>query len=777
MSQADDAKAREIARRYFENRRVDDADQTIDDLLETIGPVENRDATRTLAARLISRASRADSPEQARETLAEDADFDEFEDFPELEGYDVIDIIGRGGMGIVYEAYQRSTGRCVALKFMLDAATNTESGRRRFEREVELIARLQHPNVVSVIDSGVLRGRHYYIMDYVEGRCLDEAYIPGECEINAALRIIAGIARAIDFAHQHGVLHRDLKPGNVLIDEFGEPQLLDFGLAKAIEGDGDVDMTLSQPGQLLGTLGYMPPEQARGDMPKISIRSDVYSVGAIAYELITGRLPCEVDGSLGEILRRIELQPPSRPSTIRRKVGPDIDAMLLKALEKEPTARYPTAAAFADDIERFLRGEPILARPVGPLVRGARWVRRNRTISTVAAAALALIVLVTSIAFVKITGERDKTQAVLLDNIERLEEIPVDGSKEEIIAAFLDPTAANIAFFDKQPRYQAQLRSAMGLAYRRVSDYRKAELQFRQALESNRKLYKPGDPRLAETHHLLASSLYWLGDYARAEAQYREALEVWRRADLSDAPDLRLKRARSLAHLASTLAKQEKYDEAQRISREALHLREQLVGKDHIDIAESLNNLATILNSAGNHQEVPALCRRGINIIEANVGRRHRGVAALLHNLGLGHLGLGNFEKASEALEETLRLQRSMLVDDHASIGATLHSLAELRLAMGDLEEAERLCRESLRIRRERLAAPHATLADSLMLLGTICLDLARPEEAREALLECREMRTRLAGGSADHAVAEVDAALARCAALQDRSDEAPVGS
>lgn len=297
-------------------------------------------------------------------------------------------------MGIVFEAYQEATGRRVAIKFLPDAAAATPAARMRFEREVDLVARLQHPNIVGVLDSGIHSGRYWYAMEYIDGKSFDEylgapdstpradaTAAPGAAAVDPrrVLRLIAAIADAVDFAHQHGVLHRDLKPSNVVIDERGQPHVLDFGLAKGIDPTGSsADVTLSEPGQLLGTLAYMSPEQSRGRSDQVSVRSDVYALGAMAYESVTGRPPIAVDGALVDVLDRIAHRDPPRPSTIRGRLSVDIDAMLLKALNKSPAARYATAGEFAADIRRFLNHEPILARRIGQATRAMRWARRNK---------------------------------------------------------------------------------------------------------------------------------------------------------------------------------------------------------------------------------------------------------------------------------------------------------------------------------------------------------------------------------------------------------------
>ncbi|MEP0847423.1 MAG: serine/threonine protein kinase [Phycisphaerae bacterium] len=284
-------------------------------------------------------------------------------DVPELDDHELIDIIGRGG----------------------------ERARRRFEREVELVARLQNPAIVALIDSGVCRGRYFYVMEFVEGEPLDlwwrsagraDAPTRFDRRVRPLLRTFVAACEAVHYAHQRGVAHRDLKPSNMLVDAAGRPHVLDFGLAKAMDPESGrwLDATLSEPGQLLGTLGYMPPEQARGDADASSVRSDVYSLGAILYELLTGRLPCDTRGPLSQVVERIASTDPPRPSSVVPELPRDLEAVVLKSLEKSPDRRYSGEDELAADVERRLAHEPVLARPAGVWRSAWQFARRNRAL-------------------------------------------------------------------------------------------------------------------------------------------------------------------------------------------------------------------------------------------------------------------------------------------------------------------------------------------------------------------------------------------------------------
>lgn len=344
-------------------------------------------------------------------------------DFPSPPSYDIIDQIGAGGMGVVYEAYQRSTGRRVALKFPHADQDRGPVALARFEREIELAARLSHPGIVQVLDSGRCEGRPFVALEFVEGQELGEALPSGRAAVPEILAALAEIADAVEYAHQRGILHRDLKPSNVLRDERGRYRLLDFGLAKEIATDpAMVKQTLSHGGQLLGTLAYMAPEQARGQASEISVRTDIYALGAILYELLTGRPPVEPSAALPDVLSRIVAGDFAAPSRRRAAVRADVDAITLKCLARSPAARYASAAELRDDLRRCLAHQPIRARPLSALSRMGRLMRRNAAVSVTAGAALVALLAVSGASLARILHERDRSQTAALEARQRLQD-------------------------------------------------------------------------------------------------------------------------------------------------------------------------------------------------------------------------------------------------------------------------------------------------------------------------------------------------------------------
>jgi len=279
---------------------------------------------------------------------------------PSIPGYEIIRKIHRGGQGVVYQAIQKATKRKVAVKVMREGPFASKKDIARFEREVEVLGQLNHPNLVVIHDSGMASGCFYYVMDYVPGQSLKDWMAAGERSIEECLHLFVKICEAANAAHLRGVIHRDLKPGNIQIDAEGQPHILDFGLAKVAGGTEASLMTIT--GQFVGTLRWASPEQAEEVPSKIDIRTDVYSLGVILYQMLTGQFPYDVIGNTRDVLDRVINAEPARPSTIRREINDEVETIVLKCLNKERERRYQTAGELARDIRHYLNGEAIEAK-------------------------------------------------------------------------------------------------------------------------------------------------------------------------------------------------------------------------------------------------------------------------------------------------------------------------------------------------------------------------------------------------------------------------------
>ena len=290
--------------------------------------------------------------------------------------YELLEEIGRGGQGVVYRAHQKSLNRTVALKVIGLAHWATEAHVKRFRLEAEAAASLNHPCIVPIYEVGERDGACYFSMGLVEGGQLDAVAKREPIPIRHAAELIAKLARTVHYAHEHGILHRDIKPGNILLDTKGEPHLTDFGLARLVETESTVTRTM----EVLGTPSYMAPEQAVGNNARVTSATDIYGLGAVLYQLLTGHPPF-AGGTTYETVRLVLDTEPRQPRLLNPKVDRDLATICLKCLEKDPQRRYSSALALAEDLERWLKHEPIRARRTGIFTRGRKWVRRNPTIA------------------------------------------------------------------------------------------------------------------------------------------------------------------------------------------------------------------------------------------------------------------------------------------------------------------------------------------------------------------------------------------------------------
>jgi len=305
---------------------------------------------------------------------------------PSIRGYELLGVVDRGGMGIVFKAMQIELRRVVALK-MIAGAHASEGKVARFRAEAEAVARLAHPHIVPVYDVGEAAGRPYYTMEWIEGGSLSKRLAQSRLTPRRAAELAEVIARAAHAAHTAGIVHRDLKPANVLLTVDGVPKITDFGLAKRL----DEDLGHTRTGEVLGTLSYMAPEQAEGRTREIGVHTDVYSLGAVLYEMLAGKPPFTGDSAL-DCLRRITSEEPAPIGRLSPEVPADLEAICLKCLEKDPRRRYPSALALADDLHRFLQGIPVTARRIGPLRRFGKWVRRRPQTAAFAGLILAVAI-------------------------------------------------------------------------------------------------------------------------------------------------------------------------------------------------------------------------------------------------------------------------------------------------------------------------------------------------------------------------------------------------
>ncbi len=529
--------------------------------------------------------------------------------------YELIEEIARGGMGVVFKAHQKSIGRIVALKMILSGTFASAEQVRRFHFEAEEAGRLDHPHIVPIFQIGEHQGQHYFSMKLVEGGCLNQHGGRFRSDARQAVRLITTVARAVHHAHQRGVLHRDLKPGNVLLDSNGDPHVTDFGLAKHL-GKSDSD---TQSGAILGTPSYMAPEQAAA-RKDLSTAVDVYAIGAILYELLTGRPPFQAENPLETVIQVLEREPDC-PRRLNPAIDQDLKTICLKCLEKEPARRYPSAEELALDLDRWLQGEPIRARPTGPIERARKWIRRRPAlaamVAVVVAAAAGLLVLVwydnrrlqrawkqAEASAVEALQQRDEANAGFRKRHDTVDSllIRLDGRLESLGSGSASVRMEFLKEFQKlndelmQERgREPEVRRQAALLNQRIGDLEasrrdtsQGEKCYQKAIALYRGLADDGlageDDRLnlAHTHSQLAQLQRRAQRYQQAQESYEEAIRLRERL-ITDFPMNPVHRFRTAYYrflIGDLLDEQRKVKPAEEIYRRALAEQEQLV-KDY----------------------------------------------------------------------------------------------------------------------------------------------------------------------------------------------------
>jgi TolB-like protein/Tfp pilus assembly protein PilF/predicted Ser/Thr protein kinase len=378
--------------------------------------------------------------------------------------YELLEEIGRGGQGVVYRARQKSLNRTVALKVIGLGHWATEAHVKRFRREAEAAASLEHPGIVPIHDVGERDGSCYFSMKFIEGGQLDEVVRRTPMSIRQAAELIAKVARTVHYAHQHGILHRDIKPGNILLDREGEPHLTDFGLARLVE----TESTVTRTKEVLGTPSYMAPEQAVGETAKLTGATDVYGLGAVLYQLLTGHAPF-AGGTTYETIRLLLDNEPRPPRLLNPKIDRDLSTICLKCLEKDPQRRYSSALALAEDLEHWLKHEPIRAHRTGIFTRGQKWVRRKPATAAAIALSLALATAVGWNVWKSEIISRPATNGIAVLPFENLSHDPdnayfADGIQEEILTRLASIAGLKVISRTSTSRYQSKPRNLAEIA-------------------------------------------------------------------------------------------------------------------------------------------------------------------------------------------------------------------------------------------------------------------------------------------------------------------------
>jgi serine/threonine protein kinase/Tfp pilus assembly protein PilF len=690
--------------------------------------------------------------------------------------YKLLEQIGEGGFGLVFVAEQHQpVRRKVALK-VIKPGMDTRQVIARFEAERQALALMDHPNIAKVYDAGTTEaGRPYFVMELVRGIPITEYCDLQQLTPRERLALFVTLCHAIQHAHQKGVIHRDVKPTNVLVTEHdGRPivKVIDFGVAKALSQQLTDRTIYTQFAQMIGTPLYMSPEQAAMSGLDIDTRSDIYSLGVLLYELLTGSTPFDSQrlqqAAVDEIRRIIRDEEPPKPSTrlsqsgdrlptiaarrstesagLSKLVRGDLDWIVMKCLEKDRARRYETANGLAMDIQRHLDNEPIEARPATSLYRFQKLVRRNKLAAAAASAVMAALILGLSVSTWMFVKERKARQRAVVAEQQATSEAAKSRQVSDFMKAMLQGVGPSVALgrdtrmlreivdqtaerldqdLKDQPTVEADLRATLGNVYYDLGEYPRAEVMHRRAMSLRRTLLGDKHPDVADSLNDLGQVLYGQGKFADAEAAHREALTVRRELFGDEHLDV----AQSLNNLAESLRRQgsSKFPEAETLFRAALAMRRKLLVHDHADVAKSLNDLGLLLTIQGiegqnTFVEAVRAQREALTIRRKLFGNGYPDVATSLDRLALALTHQGKPAEAEPIHHEALAMRRKLFGDEHPDLAHSLHNLAHsVQLqGMDRSAEAERLLRDALAMRRKLLGDAHGDTVQSILQLAML---------------------------------------------------------
>ncbi len=678
----------------------------------------------------------------------------------QLGPYRVLEEIGRGGLSTVYLAERHDPHMRVAIKAVRPDLASLEL-RERLRRERQILANLDHPHIARIFDGGTAEtGAPYFVMEHIEGRHIDDYCDHHQLSLRRRIELFLDVAAALEYAHRQLVLHRDLKPSNILVTDEGSAKLLDFGIAKVLQPADDdtsavAEPTLTRPGNRVFTPEYASPEQVLGQT--LSTASDVYSLGVVLYLLIAGRRPYDFSAMTAVEFERVvtETVPPP-PSKYQDRAGDDLDTIVLKTLRKDPERRYGSVAQLADDLGRYLRGEPVLARKDTFSYRASKFIRRHRL--AVAATALIFLTLVVAVGITSWQAvEAHRARVLAEENLELAER---QRSRAENVVGLLtrvfevsDPYEAHGRDISARevldqgsrrirrelagdPDLKAELMSVMGGVYRRLSLYSEAEALTREALDLLKQHAGPNSAETAAAQRSLARILTDRRDCTAARQILRGVAVLEERRDPGGSG-----LADTLHELGRAESRCDLHDAAEQTLKKALELRRALFGAGSAEALDTLHLLGELFNARGRydqameHFEIAYEGRRHL------LGEDHPLLSETRNGLALALQLSGRLEQAAKLFEETIAQQRRLFGEQHQTVAYTLYNLAALRREQLRLDEAESLYRQALTGARGAFGPGHPLEADCLQDLGRLAVrreDFAVAETLYRQALDIR---------------------------------------
>ena len=696
--------------------------------------------------------------------------------------YRLISLIGEGGMGSVWLA-ERCDGRFegrAAVK-LLNVALMGRAVEGRFRREGHILARVTHPHIAHLIDAGVTTsGQPYLVLELVEGQHIDRYCAERALTLEARLRLFLDVLDAVSHAHANLIVHRDIKPPNVLVSTDGQVKLLDFGIAKLIEGEAPEGAAAAGASALTREAGaaltpeFAAPEQlTRGP---VTTATDVYALGVLLYVLLSGQHPAGADvASPATLVRAVVEDEPRRmsdavvgrtgdpealarhaaqcgmaPGRLRRALRGDLDTIVAKALKKEPAERYGSVPALAGDVRRYLRGEPIGARPDTLRYRTAKFVGRHVRGLAASVAVVAVLAGLTAFYTTRLAAERDRAQReaakaakvseVLTGLLMSADPISNRATPEGMtVRSLLDGGVQQVQEqLIGEPEAQAEILTVLGRIYRQYGVFDKAQLLLEQALASGQKAYGGEHLRLAQTLNQLGAVLTEKGDYANGSRSLEQALEMRRHLLGSDHPDVAI----TLVELGRVYQDRGLNRESEPLQREALAIRRRVLGEDHRETAVSLSALGAVLRLNGQLAEAEALLQQSLALNRKTRGEGHPNTGNSLHDLGLIAAAKGDHASAEALFRQAMEINRKALGERHPLVATALNNLAHVWLAQGRSDEAVKALQDALDIARPALGAEHQLVAIYTINLAVAQLARRKPDLAEPLLVEGLRVRS-----------------------------------
>ncbi len=684
----------------------------------------------------------------------------------QIENYRIIALIGTGGMGAVYLA-ERSDGEFkqqVALK-LIKNGRNSREVLSRFRNERQILARLEHPNIARLLDGGVTtNGDPYFTMEYVDGEPIHCYCDRNQLSIEDRLSLFIEVCEAVRYAHRNLVIHRDLKPGNIMVTGSGEVKLLDFGIAKFLESDDAIMQTITQAGLMAMTPEYASPEQIRGEA--VTTASDIYSLGVILSLLLSGNPPYRLDShSVAALVDAVCHTDPLKPSTglflknastkatesspentarlrqlsitrLKQQLSGDLDNICLKALRKEPERRYQYIDEFINDLRNYLDDKPVSASGDAFQYRAGKFIRRHRL--AVISSAMTLLLLATLISFytIRLAEERDRARleaqkasqiTEFLTSIFAISD-PNQSRGEAVTAReLLDEGAKRLdQELTSQPEVKAALSEVIGRVYNNLGLYARAKPLLEKSLTLRNNEAAADIAGTARSMQALGEYHHMLGNFAQAESLYIAAIEIQKTLEASHTDDY-VTTLNFLGWLKNDLGE---YDAAETWYNKGLAVMEANGAPENVAYATTINNVALLLHEKNDYEPAEKLFRKGIKILRRVVGEEHQETSTTYFNLGQLLRDKGDFVTADSMLRQSLYIDQKLLGDDHPTLAYTFTSMAQLSEIMGRVDSSEALHRRALQIRRTSLGEEHPKVAYSLTHLAGI---LGRQGEFTEA--------------------------------------------